>query len=99
MYTSQKQGHQSALGSKDNKDELLTAVIHEQVARTRDRMTQTVMVDGTSKFLEVRMMRVDQKLDSVNTEELLSMKLVNVNTDKRGWRGSSIFEPHEYKHQ
>ena len=45
-------------------------------------MTQTVMVDGTSKFLEVRMTKVNQKLNSANTEELLSMKLINVNTNK-----------------
>lgn len=99
MYTSLKQGHQSALGSKNKKDKLLTAVIHERVACVRDGMMQTVTVDRTSKFLEVWMTKVNQKLDSVNTEELLLLKLVNVNTDKRGWRGDGIFKPCECKHQ
>ena len=99
MYTSLKQGHRSVLGSKNKKDELLTAVIHERVACVRDRTMQTVTVDRTSKFLEVWTTKVNQKLNSVNTEELLLMKLINVNTNERGWRGGSIFKPHECKHQ
>ena len=56
-------------------------------------------VDRTSKFLKVQTTKVNQELDSVNTEELLLMKLVNVNTNKQGWRGGSIFKPCGCKHQ